>query len=282
MNARYVGFTPYADWYSFFSAARAATIRDMSTSIALVTCAAVSSERRMCSAMPRRIAETGSTARRPAGERPGGGGRGRRRRGGARRGAAAGAAAPPARPAGLDEGEDVLLRHAAAAAGAGDLARVDAVLGGDARDDRRDERLPFPDGSRTGVRAAACRSRSCRRPARAGRLRGDRLGRRLGAASGSGAAPARVAARRRRRSGRASCRRRRSRPPGRGSASRVPDAGLGTSVSILSVEISSSGSSASIVLALLLQPLRDRPLGDGHAHLRHDDVDCGLRGHRFS
>jgi hypothetical protein len=33
----------------------------MSTSIALVTCAPVSSERRMCSAMPRRMAVTGST-----------------------------------------------------------------------------------------------------------------------------------------------------------------------------------------------------------------------------
>ena len=41
----------------------------------------------------------------------------------------------------LDEGEDVLLRHAAATARALDLARVDAVLGGDPRDDRRDERL---------------------------------------------------------------------------------------------------------------------------------------------
>ena len=60
MNARYVGLTPYAAWYSCLSSSRAATIRDMSTSIALVTCAAVSSERRMCSAMPRRIAVTGS------------------------------------------------------------------------------------------------------------------------------------------------------------------------------------------------------------------------------
>ena len=61
MNARYVGLTPYDAWYSFFSCSRAATTRDMSTSIALVTCAEVSSERRMCSAIPRRIAETGST-----------------------------------------------------------------------------------------------------------------------------------------------------------------------------------------------------------------------------
>jgi hypothetical protein len=33
------------------------------------------------------------------------------------------------------------------------------------------------------------------------------------------------------------------------------------------------------VLALLLEPAGDRPLRDGHAHLRHDDVDSGLRGH---
>ena len=36
-NARYVGFTPCLAWYSFLSASRAATTRDMSTSIALVT-----------------------------------------------------------------------------------------------------------------------------------------------------------------------------------------------------------------------------------------------------
>src|SRR4029078_11283665 len=36
-------------------------------------------------------------------------------------------------------------------------------------------------------------------------------------------------------------------------------------------------------LALGLEPLRDRSLGDGHAHLGHDDVDCGSRGgHQYS
>src|SRR4029450_13265400 len=35
-------------------------------------------------------------------------------------------------------------------------------------------------------------------------------------------------------------------------------------------------------LAFLLEPLRDRPLGDGDAHLRHDDVDRGRRGHQYS
>src|ERR671937_837303 len=62
MNARYVGFTPYAAWNSCLSFARIATTFDMSTSMALVTWAAVSNDRRMCSAMPRRIAVTGSTA----------------------------------------------------------------------------------------------------------------------------------------------------------------------------------------------------------------------------
>src|SRR6266480_1359054 len=33
------------------------------------------------------------------------------------------------------------------------------------------------------------------------------------------------------------------------------------------------------LLALLLEPLGDRALGDGHAHLRHDDVDWLGRGH---
>ena len=57
-----------------------------------------------------------------------------------------------------DDGEDVLLRHASAAAGAGDRRRVDAVLGGDAGDDRRDERVarlrcPSASGARRRRRA---------------------------------------------------------------------------------------------------------------------------------
>src|SRR5262249_59186494 len=35
-------------------------------------------------------------------------------------------------------------------------------------------------------------------------------------------------------------------------------------------------------LAFLLEPLRDRPLGDGDAHLRHDDVDRLGRRHQYS
>src|SRR3954471_15067362 len=67
MNARYVGLTPYAAWYSFFSFPRIATTLDMSTSIALVTWADVSSERRMCSGMPRRMAPIGSNHTPPCG-----------------------------------------------------------------------------------------------------------------------------------------------------------------------------------------------------------------------
>src|SRR3954468_12785693 len=126
----------------------------MSTSIALVTCAAVSSERRMCSAMPRRIAVTGSScspgwasagARGAAAGAGGGGGCGGGLRGGRRllcgrsrsgSGCRGGRYGSRALAAALDEGEDVLLRHAAAAAGAVHLAGVHAVLGRDARDHR--------------------------------------------------------------------------------------------------------------------------------------------------
>src|SRR5581483_4695724 len=88
----------------------------MSTSIALVTCAAVSSERRMCSAIPRRIAFIGSTTSPPSAcGGPGGG----CADAGSRRGAG--------------------ISPAGAAAAAGDGRRVDAVLGGDPGDDRRDE-----------------------------------------------------------------------------------------------------------------------------------------------
>src|SRR5204863_486306 len=36
------------------------------------------------------------------------------------------------------------------------------------------------------------------------------------------------------------------------------------------------------LLAFLLEPLRDRPLRDGDAHLGHDDVDGGIGGHQYS
>ena len=128
----------------------------MSTSIALVTCADVSSERRMCSAMPCAWRSSARTSRPAAPARPRCGLRGavgparlrvRRRCGAGAAGCRCGRrrcgrrGRSLRRRAGLDEAEDVLLRHAAAAAGALDLARVDAVLGRDLRDHRRDERL---------------------------------------------------------------------------------------------------------------------------------------------
>src|SRR4029453_13245760 len=103
----------------------------MSTSIALVTCAEVSSERRMCSAMPFRIADIGSKLS-PGCAAAGGGTGGGVRRGG---GGGLGGGAGRGRLLGcgrlctrLDEAQDVLLGHAAAAPGALDLARVDPVL----------------------------------------------------------------------------------------------------------------------------------------------------------
>ena len=53
----------------------------------------------------------------------------------------------------------------------------------------------------------------------------------------------------------------------------VPDAGAGTSASTLSVEISTSVSSASTASPRLLGPLEDHALGDRLAHRGHDDVD---------
>src|SRR4051812_9905368 len=96
MNARYVGLTPYALAYSFFSLLRIATTFDMSTSIALVTCADVSSDLRMWSATPRRIADIGSkfsptVAPACAGAAAGAGGGGAARAGGAGGGGGGGA-----------------------------------------------------------------------------------------------------------------------------------------------------------------------------------------------
>ena len=188
---RYVGLTPYCFWNSGLSLSRISTTRDMSTSIALVTCADVSSERRMCSAIPRRIAVIGSSCspgaaatgcgrrrrlrrRLGCGSRGGlglrrwslsGAGAGSGAAAGAGAGASAGGAAGGTR---LDELEDVLLRHSSPAARAGDARDVDAVLGRDARDDRRDEAL---------------------RILLAVRRRGGRLRRRSGSGSGRQPAP---------------------------------------------------------------------------------------------
>ena len=150
-----------------------------------------------------------------------------------------------------------------------------------------------------GGRCRAGRGRGCRRGGRlagAGRRRRRRLApRRLrGSAAPAAAAPrARLGRRaraprpragagggapapRRRRSRRGGRRPRRSRLRARGSRTRHPRDGAGTSESTLSVETSNSGSSASIVLADLLEPARDRALGDGLAQLRHRHVHADL------
>ena len=170
------------------------------------------------------------------------------------------------------------------AAGAGDLARVDAVLRRDPRDDRRDERLA--------VAVAAARR-----------------GGRSGAADGSGAAAPGVSARRRSFGSAAASRRRlggrrlglgaparRASPAAAADLAELrPDVdGLafldedlrqrpGRRARHLGVDLVGRDLEQRLVgldvLALLLEPARDRALRDGHAHLRHHDVDCGLRGH---
>ena len=175
-------------------------------------------------------------------------------------------------------------------AGALDRARVDAVLGGDSGDDGRDEgaavarrRWPRCGWLRAGparrrrltggVGSAVSRVRRPRSSAARPRLRP--------AVAGSGGA-----ASARRTLGALRARSRRARVPTSTvspSWTRIfattPSPGLGTSVSTLSVEISSSASSRAIGSPSGLEPLRDRPLGDGDAHLRHDDVDLRVRCH---
>ena len=209
----------------------------MSTSIALVTCADVSSERRMCSAIPRRIAVIGSTTRRlgprrRARLRPAGAGCGAtaaRGRSGGAGGAAAAAAAGSAGGAGaagagaaagaaalrrpwprLDEGEDVLLRHAAAAPGALDGAGSTPCSAAIRATTGETNVLPLPAARRPAgaaggsaparrrggagaARGAACRgaggSRRPRRRPRPARRRRGALGRRPLGSGGCASAP---------------------------------------------------------------------------------------------
>ena len=225
----------------------------------------------MCSAIPRRIAVIGvesrslgarervAPTRGGAGVAAGGVGAGDRHGAGAAAAAGAGAAAagglavPRRRPGCPSSSRGRRGRCPATA------RRVDAVLGGDPRDDRGDERvaarrpLPFPPARATGRRLAAG-SASGRRLGRDGLqrprapaparppapARGSTYdGSGSGTLGGGGRLPGR-------RFGRAASRPRRSRPPATRISCRTPVPGLGTSVSTLSVEISSSGSSARI------------------------------------
>ena len=123
------------------------------------------------------------------------------------------------------------------------------------------------------------RPRVCRSGWAGLRLCAAPVGRGRGWRRGPGRAGSRQARRRPRRAAR---RPRRSRattvliatvcPSGTLISSSVPATGDGISASTLSVEISKIGSSRLTGVADLLQPLRDRSLGDRLAHLRHDDV----------
>ncbi len=267
----------------------------------------------MCSAIPRRIAVIGSTVS-PGSVSPaatGAGAGGFAGGAGALTGGAGGAGVrlrrrPELRPerlgcrcgpgpaaalllraAGLDEGEDVLLRHAAARAGAGDLRRIDAVLGCDARHDRATRtpsRCPTAPALRVEPEARERSARESlqetrRRPRRPPRrwpvpaqprAAGFGLGRALGRGSLAAGAAADLAELR------ADVDRLafldedlRQRPGGRARHLGVDLVGRDLEQRLVGLDL----------LALLLQPARDRPLRDGHAHLRHHDVDCGLRGH---
>ena len=214
--------------------------------------------------------------------RPASAGGGRRGGGSSAAVVAAGSAPPAACRRVSMKSRMSLLRHAAAAAGAGDERDVDAVLGGDPGDDGRDEGAPaavVPCRRRTGVAAgsgvgrALGLGRSLRR-----RLLGGSLGCRAGGPRCRSGA--RLPRRRRARSSRAASRRRPSRPPG----TRIWPENAARGRGHLGVDLVGRDLEQRLVggdrIALRLEPLRDRPLRDGHAHLGHHDVDGGSGGHR--
>ena len=190
----------------------------------------------------------------------------------------------PARGGGgpaLEVREDVLLRHAPAAAGAGDRVGVDAVLGCDSRHDRRDEGLAVP-GRLRRLRLDG--------PGRGLRLRrsgaGLRLGHRLLVLMSTGLGLRNRHGRRRRCGDRAFGGDRREQRPhldrlALGDEDLLDDAAA--RARDLRVDLVGRDLEQRLVggdrLARLLEPLRDRPLRDGNAHLGHDDFDRGSRGH---
>ena len=174
----------------------------------------------------------------------------------------------------LDEVEDVLLRHATAAPRTGDLRRVDVVLGRDPRHHRRDERVAAAavrgrlglrrrllHGLRRGFRWRRCLLLRCRR----------RLRRRLSWCGSGCAATADL---------------RELRPDVDGLSfldenlrERARSRARHLGVDLVGRDLEQRFVRLD-VFALLLEPARDRSLGDGHTHLRHHNVDCGLRSHR--
>ena len=211
-----------------------------------------------------------------------------------RRGAAAAGAEPAPEPglwargggagrrlggARLDEREDVLLRHAAAPSGAGHGLRVDPVLGGDARHDGRDERVlvvvAVP-ARRAASPAAATRSRRRRRSRPPPRRRSPAARRASSSAASSagGRSSAGGAA-----AGALWRDDRDARPDGDRLALLDEDLldDARARARDLRVDLVGGDLEQRLVgldrLALALDPADDRPLGDGHAHLGHHDVD---------
>ena len=173
-----------------------------------------------------------------------------------------------------DDGEDVLLRHPSPAAGAGDRRRVDAVLGGDAGDDRETNaaRLRVRRGrAGGGVGSAAGGPRP---PVRGRRRRAllERLHRCVGAAA-SAPPP-----------------HRRPTHPGEDGADvdglafldedlgQTLAPGLGTGVDLVGRDLEQRLVDRNSV-ADVLQPPRHRALGDGDAHLRHQNLDSDAGRH---
>ncbi len=183
----------------------------------------------------------------------------------------------------LDERQDVLLRHPAARTRAGHRGRIDAVLGGDAGDHRRHERPAVLRGSRR----HGCCGRS---GGRLGlhRLRGEcgRHGRdRLGLGRSSGGSGSGLGCGRRGLgwsdlgAGRGDDREHRSDLDGLALLHQdLRDDAVGRARH-LGVDLVRGDLEERLValdrVAHLLEPLRDRSLGDRDAHLGHHDL--GLR-----
>ncbi len=187
------------------------------------------------------------------------------------------------RGAGLDEREDVLLRHPASGSRSGNGRRVDPVLGGDARDDGRDEGLAVAGGGRGNRRGRCGRSlgwRSCRdgRRLRLGcgcRFRFRCRGRRSGLGSGGRDLGA----------GRRDGRENRADLDGLALLDEDLRHDAFGRARHLGVDLVRRDLEQRLVaadrFADLAEPLRDRSLGDGDAHLGHHDLGLGSCRHRF-
>ncbi len=308
---------------SLLTAARRCQQRVMSTSKNVETCTALSTEARRLRAMTLRIVDIGSTISSPAAGARGADGvapvgactaRCRRGRGGRGRGRRRAAGCRSGRGRCRAAGEvllDVLLGHAAAAAGARDLRDVEPVLGDHARDDGRHERAQ--------VAALAVGVRCGRRSRRRGRA-DDRHAWKCGASAEAGGATSGAAggppgplppvpgprrggrslrARAGARRGRARERRspRRPPPPVSITAMRVPTSTVSPSATSSSRTMPVAGDGHLGVdlvgrdlddrlvrldgLADLLAPGDDRALGHADSHLRHDDIDERSGTHGF-